>query len=122
MWKTNPKWPEELRPDRCGAIFTIGHEFIVPHAASRYVYVASTRSPYTRHNKVLSNLRLKLIRQGHIVIWTTMDQDDSSKDEHCVSLEPRLWPNEKRAAQHALFVVHEARKADLAKIDAWEHK
>jgi hypothetical protein len=77
-WKMSI-WSEELRPDRCGAIFRLEPDIRTLYGNKRRVFVADLRDPYANLRRVMSRHLKCLYEGGHIVCvsHTAVNNDDS---------------------------------------------
>ena len=77
-WKRQ-NWSEELRPDRCGAVFHREPDIRTIYGGTRQVFIADLDDPYANLRPVLSRHLKCLYDGGHVtlVAYSAVNSNDS---------------------------------------------
>jgi hypothetical protein len=117
-WYQQPWWPEEMRPDRSGVIFSMVTLLTRSGGVDRYIYRASCRSPYTKYTQPVLKWSKKLVGQGHVILFATRCEENPAKDDVSVSLDQKRYPALR--PEQVVEIVRAASHEALAKQAAWE--
>jgi hypothetical protein len=116
-WMQEPWWREEMRPDRCGAIFCLTALIDQIGGIDRYLYRASCRSPFTQYTTTVANWTKKLVAQGHIILFSTRSEDNPAKDETSAAMSRNRYPG--LTAEKVIELAVTINRDALAKQAAW---